>query len=102
MLAGAYTLDLYCDNPDCPDDRGNPWQYFAELGTTARREARDAGWIITPDKQICPKCSGKKKKRHKLSKGSMASDKMIAELIADGAEAVSVTEIWRRSKMKLP
>lgn len=72
MWAGAYALDLYCDNED-PDRKGAltdkfghmynefPHQFSAETGAECRKAARKKGWIIKSDgTAICPKCSGKK------------------------------------------
>lgn len=98
MLAGCYTLDLYCDHPDCTDNRDGPWQYTAETGATCRREARDAGWLITDEKQICPKCSGKKRKQHKLSRNSMYSSKKVEAALKAGAKFMTISEI--KEKMK--
>lgn len=58
MIAGCYTLDLYCDNYDCMD-KDFPHQYINELGNVCRSNARKDGWFIGKEKQLCPKCSGK-------------------------------------------
>ncbi len=62
MLAGGYTLDLYCDNQEVTDHKYGefPHQYVHELGSTCRRRARKDGWLIKPGRQLCPQCSGKK------------------------------------------
>lgn len=75
MWAGAYTLDLYCDNAEgaklsnadpLRDEHGHrynefPHQYTDEMGSKCRTQARRAGWIIRKDgSAICPKCSGKR------------------------------------------
>ncbi len=59
MIAGCYTLDLYCDeeSPDHVYDEF-PHQYTHEFGSTCRRKARKDGWHISKDLQLCPKCSG--------------------------------------------
>jgi hypothetical protein len=69
MLAGCYTLDLYCDNPNHVWEYHEfPDQYFHELGSVCRQAARKRGWKFTKDRltgdpvHICPKCSGKKVK----------------------------------------
>lgn len=65
MIAGCYSLDLYCDN-DSPSsvERGEhvyrefPHQYTAEHGSKCRSLARKAGWKldIKNGLAICPKC----------------------------------------------
>lgn len=62
MMSGCYILHLYCDNKEATDHIYDefPHEYTHELGCTCRETARKRGWIITKDKQICPKCSGKK------------------------------------------
>ena len=99
--AGCYTLDLYCDNPDCDRKGFGPDQYTAETGATCRRNARQRGWLITADRQLCPACSGKKPKPKTTSRGSLGVDKIIEQAIKDGAESVPVREIFKRSKMKV-
>lgn len=39
MIAGCYTLDLYCDNPDCASLGTGPDQYTAETGAIKSRYA---------------------------------------------------------------
>lgn len=70
MLAGCYSLDLYCDNEDAKTvnhdakaQRGEhrfnefPSQYTAETGGECRRDARRAGWLFTRDgRHYCPRC----------------------------------------------
>lgn len=66
MWAGMYGLDLYCDNEDAPDHVYDefPHQYTDELGSVCRAKARRAGWVIRKDgTAICPKCSGKRKRK---------------------------------------
>lgn len=75
MIAGCYSLDLYCDklgqivNDDGTDALGHaydefPHQYTDELGSVCRSTARKAGWILRANgAAICPKCSGKKRPR---------------------------------------
>jgi hypothetical protein len=65
MIAGGYTLDLYCDRKN---DRHKydefPHIYVDEFGSTCRRKAREDGWILKKDgAAICPKCSGKTPKK---------------------------------------
>ena len=72
-IIGCYTLDLYCENSKVmcgmPDELGHvynefPHQYISEMGSTARREARQDGWKLDMEAQtaLCPRCSGKKPK----------------------------------------
>lgn len=68
MWAGAYSLDLYCENDALNDGIHTysefPHQYVEELGSTCRAKARRDGWIVNSDgTAICPKCSGKKTKK---------------------------------------
>lgn len=57
MIVGGYTLDLYCDGADCPIRKtfhvGTDAQYFAEHGTTCRKKARRAGWLLTRSRDGC-------------------------------------------------
>lgn len=96
MIAGCYTLDLYCDNPDCASQGTGPDQYTAETGATCRRNARQRGWIITDDRQICPACSGKKRKPRTTSRGSLPIDRHIEQAIKDGARLVPVSELLKK------
>jgi hypothetical protein len=64
MIAGCYTLDLYCDY----EDRAHPsfyfpHQFFGETYGECARQARRSGWTIGPkrSKAICPLCSGKRR-----------------------------------------
>lgn len=63
MIAGAYSLHLYCDNES--DDHAYkefPHEYVDEFGSSCRRRARKAGWKLYRDgRAICPKCNMKKK-----------------------------------------
>ncbi len=65
MLVGCYTLDLYCDNFKAIEHKFGdfPQQYTDEFGSACRRLAREDGWLIKSDKQLCPKCSNKKEKK---------------------------------------
>lgn len=69
MIAGCYSLDLYCENSDreprsWPDKHGHewnefPWQYTDEEGRVCRTRARLAGWSINLKTRtaLCPKCN---------------------------------------------
>ncbi len=63
MIVGTYTLDLYCDTEGCDQPLaklGQPDEFIAELGTTCRRQARQAGWTLKRNgTAVCPQCSGK-------------------------------------------
>lgn len=71
MRVGGYALGLYCDNNEIVrgavsdrhghDFREFPHQFYAETGPQCDRQARKRGWLIGPDKQLCPKCSGKRR-----------------------------------------
>jgi len=63
MQVGCYTLDLYCDAPNCTRTP-QPETFIHELGSTCRRRARKAGWYLTHDgKAFCPTCTKKLKLR---------------------------------------
>lgn len=102
MLAGCYTLDLYCDNPECRNGRSGPDQYTAETGATCRRDARRVGWIISDAQQICPACSGKKRQPRIVSRNSLDIDKRIDAAIKDGARLVSISELRDKLSGKVP
>ena len=67
MIAGCYTLELYCENykagVNFPDEHGHkwdefPWTYSHELGSRCRAKARKAGWKLLLDgTAFCPKCN---------------------------------------------
>lgn len=69
MIAGSYSLDLYCENYNSrgpwPDQHGHtfnafPAQYTHELGSKCRQAARRKGWLLMRDgRAYCPLCSGK-------------------------------------------
>ena len=61
MNAGCYDLALYCDGPGPHEYDEFPKHYTDELGSVCRRRARKAGWIIGKERDLCPKCSGKKR-----------------------------------------
>jgi len=97
MMVGSYTLDLYCDNTECPSGRTGPRQFVAELGATCRREARDAGWLIGPDRVLCPSCSGKQRRPRRFSRGSNQLDRKITEGLASGKiKLVTVSELMTK------
>lgn len=67
MIVGCYTLDLYCDTPDCPNatcryagggERAPPAQFTAEFGSVCRERARKRGWTLKRDgRAFCPDCT---------------------------------------------
>lgn len=67
MIAGCYTLHLYCDNYD-PCNLGKhsfdefPHEFTHELGSTCRRIAKERGWKVnyTTGSALCPKCAKRK------------------------------------------
>lgn len=70
MLAGGYSLHLYCDNESARDVGHDaaakpgehrydefPHQFTAETGAQCRREAVRRRWLFTRDgKHYCPRC----------------------------------------------
>lgn len=68
MLAGCYTLDLYCDSDEGhPADYGfrmetrdGAAQFTGETSAEAKRTARQAGWRLG-EKEHCPRHNGKKR-----------------------------------------
>lgn len=61
MLAGGYTLDLYCDGEGCLHGQYEMYPakqtFFAEHGSACRRLARRQGWKFLPEgDMLCPKC----------------------------------------------
>jgi len=71
MIAGCYSLHLYCDNYDYASvTRGGhefeefPHEFTAELGSTCRADARKLGWKfnIRKGEATCPKCNAAKRK----------------------------------------
>lgn len=58
-LAGCYSLDLYCKwNNPAHAYAEFPHNFNAELGSTCRKLAKRAGWIIHRDNTAtCPKCA---------------------------------------------
>lgn len=59
MIVGGYSLHLYCDcNLATHPFDAFPDEYVGETEGQTRREARNAGWILTRDrKAICPLCA---------------------------------------------
>lgn len=71
---GCYSLDMYCDH-DHSDDESNGYyalkseNFYAEYGSTARRMARQAGWVFHKDgTATCPECSGKSKGKRRSNR----------------------------------
>lgn len=64
MMAGCYTLDLYCDADNEDHKRIEfPQQFTGWDRSEAFAAARKRGWSISPKRQLCPLCSGKRKAR---------------------------------------
>ena len=77
MIVGCYSIDLYCDNYDeihwkGRDDHGHEWREFPHTYTGKTRgeciaQARKHGWLVNDrleddgGRQLCPKCSGKRR-----------------------------------------
>lgn len=63
MIAGCYSLDLYCENYAINDgvhEYGEfPHVYTDEYGSRCRADARKDGWVLKlqEGKAICPKCT---------------------------------------------
>lgn len=72
MIAGCYSLDLYCDNERIKHPYGEfPHQFTGETFGECARTARARGWIISRDRSraICPMCSGKKRGWRRAGRG---------------------------------
>lgn len=79
MIVSGYTLDLYCDTPNCPHRKpvfdGNagqvithaPTTFFDETGVVCRRMARKAGWVLNlkDGTAYCPGCVKTKREQAK-------------------------------------
>lgn len=68
MIIGGYTLHLYCDAfiAGPPRDPIHGWgdfphEYCGETRSECIANARCDGWLISKKRQLCPKCSGKRK-----------------------------------------
>jgi hypothetical protein len=58
MITEGYTMDLYCDCPECTKrfESGycdHPAQVFHNSKQAATKEARERGWTITRDRMKC-------------------------------------------------
>ena len=63
MIAGCYTLDLYCSKFKQHDTihvwNEFPHQYTDEFGSACRKAARLDGWVFKRNGVVlCPKCRG--------------------------------------------
>lgn len=70
MMAGAYTLDLYCDGVACVE--GPAWkaakaQYVGETKAEAFRKAKRAGWGLGSwtEAVLCPSCHKQERRNRK-------------------------------------
>lgn len=65
MIAGGYTLHLYCDYCDTNQRSGSmvPDEFFAETGGECRKNARKRGWRLDWSAGLakCPACVKTKK-----------------------------------------
>ncbi len=52
MIVGCYTLELYCDAPDCP---WRPHQFTGRTEAECIRAAKSVGWRLDKKKGIA-KC----------------------------------------------
>lgn len=61
MIVGCYSLDLYCDTPNCREGMGRGWQFTGPTEARCMRKARDAGWkfskVRAARKAWCPACA---------------------------------------------
>lgn len=61
MQVSGASLDLYCDSKR----RVHPWHAFPDQYTdianvaACRKQAKKAGWKLTPDGDLCPRCNPK-------------------------------------------
>lgn len=61
MIVGCYSMDLYCD--ECGFGYGTDSASFAgETRGQCVRQARLWGWLVGRERQLCPKCSGKRRR----------------------------------------
>lgn len=67
MIAGGYTLHLYCENYNggqLGEHQFNefPHEYYDELGSRCRAAARKQGWKFDTRTGVafCPKCTKRK------------------------------------------
>jgi hypothetical protein len=72
VIAGCYTLHLYCENYDpnvsgCNGHRYDefPHQFYDELGSVCRPQAKRAGWSVNykTGRAICPKCTAQQARK---------------------------------------
>jgi hypothetical protein len=59
MIVGCYTLDLYCDCPECQIQETFPQQFVGKTFQACVREAREKGWRISTNAMTayCPQCA---------------------------------------------
>lgn len=62
MIVGCYTLDLYCDTPDCSHNTRLGWipdTYTGQTEGQCNKQARADGWKIKrkEGKAYCPDCN---------------------------------------------
>jgi len=68
MRVGCYTLDLYCDGGGDPFKNDThkydefPHQFTGPTYAKCAKQARNKGWLLGKH-DLCPRCSGKRKKR---------------------------------------
>ena len=62
MIIGCYTLNLYCEVPECTEEM--PWEYAGRTGGSCRQQARRQGWqlMLVYGVCVCLGC-GKKGRR---------------------------------------
>ena len=70
MIIGCYDLHLYCDNQkdDYKEDKlihkynEFPHRFTGHTEGQCFKKARANGWLIGKERQLCPRCSGKRVK----------------------------------------
>lgn len=74
MIAGCYSLDLYCSKGEGLTYEEDmllhkhdefPHQYTDEHGSTCRAMARAAGWILNlkTGEAVCPRCANTQRRK---------------------------------------
>lgn len=62
MIAEGYSMDVYCDNPDCEMNSRTTATYDSFIGKSKRdcdKQRVAHGWKKIKGKDMCPVCSKK-------------------------------------------